>query len=186
MTIPNILTLSRILLTPLLMWFLVNRQLNQALVVFFVAGMTDGLDGLIARLFDQRSRFGAILDPLADKLLLVSSFLVLGYLGLIPIWLVIIAVARDIVIVLGTSALFVLQFKVEIRPTALGKLTTLMQLLSVLLALSSELISMGGWSKTLVFAITAIFSLATGVQYVKKGISVGRSRSQLSQGRIEP
>lgn len=181
MTIPNILTLSRILLTPLLMWFLVHRKLNEALVVFLVAGMTDGLDGLIARLLHQQSHFGAILDPLADKLLLVSSFLILWHLGLIPTWLVIVAVARDVVIVLGTTALFMLRFPVAIQPTLLGKLTTLMQLLTVLLALSSELISMGEGSKVLVFAITAIFSVATGVQYVRKGISVVKSqRSQYS------
>ena len=184
MTVPNILTLSRILLTPLLVWFLVHRKLNQALVVFFVAGMTDGLDGLIARLFHQKSRFGAILDPLADKLLLVSSFLVLWHLGLIPTWLVIVAVARDVVIVLGTTALFVFRFQVEIQPTLLGKLTTLMQLFTVLLALSSELISVGEWSKILVFAITAIFSVATGVQYVRKGIST--AKSQLSQCSSKP
>jgi len=184
MTIPNILTLSRILLTPLLMWFLVHRELNQALVVFFVAGMTDGLDGLIARLFHQQSRVGAILDPLADKLLLVSSFLILWHLGLIPTWLVIVAVARDVVIVLGTTALFVFRFQVEIQPTLLGKLTTLMQLFTVLLALSSELISMAGWTNTLVFAITAIFSVVTGVQYVRKGISM--AKSQVRQRSSKP
>jgi cardiolipin synthase (CMP-forming) len=181
MTIPNILTLSRILLTPLLMWFLVHRKLNQALVVFFVAGMTDVLDGLIARLFHQQSRFGAILDPLADKLLLVSSFLILWHLEMIPTWLMIIAIARDVVIVVGTTVLFGLRFPLEIQPTLLGKLTTLMQLITVLLALSSELISMDEGIKILVFVITAIFSVATGVQYVKKGISVVTSqRSQCS------
>ncbi len=176
MTVPNILTFTRILLTPLLMWFLVHHKLNYALVVFFIAGMTDGLDGLIARLLHQKSRFGAILDPLADKFLLVSSFLLLGYLGLIPSWLVIIAVARDVVIVLGTTTLFGCRFQFEIQPTILGKLTTLMQLLTVLLALSSELITVAEWSRTLVFAITAIFSVATGIQYVRKGISVAKSQ----------
>jgi cardiolipin synthase len=180
MTIPNVLTFIRILLTPLLMWFLVQGELNHALVVFFIAGMTDGLDGLIARLLHQKSRFGAILDPLADKFLLVSSFLLLGYVGLIPTWLVLIAIARDVVIVLGTMMLFAFRYQIEIRPTILGKLTTLLQLLSVLLALSSELISVAGWIKTLVFASTAIFSVATGIQYVRKGISA--MQSQVSQG----
>jgi cardiolipin synthase (CMP-forming) len=180
MTVPNLLTLSRILLTPLLMWFLVRRRMNEALVVFFIAGMTDVLDGFIARLFHQKSKFGAILDPMADKLLLVSSFLILGYLGLIPWWLVIIAVARDIVIVTGTSVLFVLRFHVEIRPTVLGKLTTLTQLVSVVVALSSSFTLLAPWNHQLVFAITALFSIASGVQYVRKGISL--SRSQMSGG----
>jgi cardiolipin synthase (CMP-forming) len=172
MTIPNLLTLSRILLTPLLMWFLINRRLNAALLVFFIAGMTDVLDGFIARLFHQNSKVGAILDPLADKFLLVSSFLILGHLELIPGWLVIIAVARDVVIVVGTSALFIFRFQVEVRPTVLGKLTTLTQLLSVVLALSSSLSPLPPWSNQWVFVITAFFSIATGIQYVRKGISV--------------
>ena len=171
MTVPNILTLSRILLTPLLIWFLVNRKMNQALVVFFIAGLTDVLDGFIARLFHQKSRFGAILDPLADKFLLVSSFLILGRLGLIPLWLVVIVIIRDLVIVVGTIALYLFRVQVEIRPTSLGKLTTLMQLLTVLLALGSSLFHVSPWDR-LVVGITAMFSIASGVQYVRKGIDM--------------
>jgi cardiolipin synthase (CMP-forming) len=171
MTVPNLLTLSRILLTPLLIWFLVQRKLNEALVVFFIAGITDGLDGLIARLLQQKSRLGAIMDPLADKFLLVSSLLILCRIGLIPGWLVIIAVARDVVIVMGTTVLLVLRYQVEIRPTLLGKLTTLTQLLAVLLTLSSSLITVSAWIYSLVFAVTAVFSVASGAQYVRNGIS---------------
>jgi cardiolipin synthase (CMP-forming) len=171
MTVPNLLTLSRILLTPLLIWFLVQRKLNEALVVFLIAGITDGLDGLIARLLQQKSRLGAIMDPLADKFLLVSSLLILCGIGLIPGWLVIIAAARDVVIVMGTSVLLAFRYQVEIRPTLLGKLTTLMQLLAVLLALGSSLITVSAWIYSLVFAVTALFSVASGVQYVRNGIS---------------
>jgi cardiolipin synthase (CMP-forming) len=171
MTVPNLLTLTRILLTPLLIWFLVERRLNEALVVFSIAGMTDGLDGLVARLLQQKSRLGAILDPLADKFLLVSAMLILCRIGLIPVWLVIIAVARDVVIVMGTALLLMLRYQVEIRPTLLGKLTTLMQLLAVLLALSSSLIATSAWINSLVFAVAAVFSIASGVEYVRKGIS---------------
>ena len=175
MTVPNILTLSRILLTPLLMWFLVNRKMNQALVVFLVAGMTDVLDGFIARLFHQKSRFGAFLDPLADKFLLVSSFLILGGLGLIPLWLVVIVVLRDVVIVVGTIALYLGRVQVEICPTTLGKLTTLTQLLTVLLALGSSLFHVSPWDY-LIVGITAMFSIASGVQYVRKGIVMMQSQ----------
>lgn len=174
MTVPNLLTLTRILLTPLLLWFLVNHKMTQAFLVFFVAGLTDVLDGLIARRFHQKSRFGAILDPLADKFLLVSSFLMLGRLGLLPLWLVVIVVLRDVVIVSGTGALFCLRLPVEIQPTLLGKLTTLTQLLTVLSALGSSLMAVAPWDKVLV-AITALCSLASGAQYVKKGLAVMRS-----------
>jgi len=169
MTVPNLLTLSRILLTPVLIWSMVNHRLNLALVVFIIAGMTDVLDGFIARLFHQKSRFGAILDPLADKFLLVSSFLILGSLGFIPFWLVVIVVLRDVVIVAGTSALFLTRVKVEICPTPLGKLTTLTQLLTVLLALSSSLFDASPWDFVMV-GITALCSIASGAQYVRKGL----------------
>jgi cardiolipin synthase (CMP-forming) len=175
MTVPNLLTVSRVLLTPLLMWFLMNHKINQALVVFVIAGLTDVLDGLIARLFDQKSRFGAILDPLADKFLLVSSFLMLGRLGLVPLLLVVIVVLRDVVIVVGTSALFLLGVRVEMRPTLLGKLTTLTQLLTVLGALGSALVDVVPWNMVLV-GITAGCSIASGAQYVNKGVAVMRSQ----------
>jgi cardiolipin synthase len=170
MTVPNLLTLIRILLTPILICFLAERKVNQALVVFLIAGLTDGLDGFCARLFRQQSRLGAILDPLADKFLLVSSFLILGRIGLIPGWLVVIAVARDVVIVTGTMFLFLLHYRVEIRPTRLGKLTTLLQLMSVLFALSSSLITAPSGVYSSLFAATALFSVATGIQYVRNGI----------------
>ena len=102
MTIPNVLTLVRIFLTPVLVWFLLDGRLTSALIVFFIAGMTDALDGLIARVFHQQSRFGAYIDPLADKILLVTSFVILGYIGLVPTWLAIIAVSRDLMILTGT------------------------------------------------------------------------------------
>ncbi len=178
MNVPNILTLSRILMTPLLMWFLLTRRMNQALVVFFIAGMTDGLDGLIARLFHQKSRMGAILDPLADKFLLVSSFLILGYTGAIPLWLVITVVSRDALILTGMASLYLFRFQVEIQPSSLGKMTTLAQLLAVLLAMSSSLVDIFPWNY-LVFAITAILSVASGVDYVKKGVFI--IQSQCSQ-----
>ena len=171
MTVPNLLTFTRILLTPLLMWFLLNHRLTPALVVFFIAGLTDVLDGLIARRFHQKSRIGAILDPLADKFLLVSSFLLLGWLGLLPLWLVVMVVLRDVVIVTGTSALLLLRRQVEIQPTVLGKFTTLTQLLTVLWALGSSLISITPWDRVLA-GITAMCCLASGAQYVNKGLAM--------------
>jgi cardiolipin synthase (CMP-forming) len=174
MTVPNLLTFCRILLTPLLMWCLLNQKMNQALVVFVCAGLTDVLDGLTARLFHQKSRFGALLDPLADKFLLLSSFLILGYLDLLPLWLVVLVVLRDAVIVVGTSILFLLRVQLEIQPTLLGKLTTLSQLLMVLSVLGASLISMLPWNLVLIWT-TAGCSLASGSQYVMKGVAALQS-----------
>jgi len=172
MTVPNFLTLCRILLTPLLIWLLLDRKLNQALVVFFVAGMTDGLDGMIARVFHQKSQLGAYLDPLADKILLVSSFVLLGRLELVPDWLVVIAVSRDAMILLGLMTLMYHHISFEIKPVFLSKLTTLMQLGSVLAALSSACAPMPRWGYSTLFAVTAVLSVASGLHYLFLGIGL--------------
>lgn len=172
MTIPNALTLIRILLTPVIVWLLLDSRLDYALIVFFVAGLTDALDGLTARLLQQKTRLGAYLDPLADKLLLVSSFILLGHLGLVPLWLVIITVSRDAIILLGMMTLTFHNVAVEIKPSILSKLTTLFQLLTVLLVLSSTYHSMPRWLYTILFVLVAGFSVSSGLQYILRGLQL--------------
>jgi cardiolipin synthase len=177
MTIPNCLTMLRILLTPVLVWLLLdyhlNRErLNQALLVFILAGFTDGLDGLIARVFHQKSRLGAYLDPLADKLLLVSSFILLGRARLLPNWLVIIAVSRDAIILLGIVTLMLHQIRVQIRPSIVSKVTTLMQLVTVFLVLCSTHLVLPKWAYSLLFTATAAATLASGFHYMMIGIQL--------------
>jgi cardiolipin synthase len=172
MTIPNFLTLTRIFLTPLLIWFLLDHKLNHALVVFFIAGMTDGLDGLIARLLNQKSKLGAYLDPLADKLLLVSSFILLAWLSKVPNWLVIITVSRDLMIMMGIMTLQFHDVPVEMKPSATSKATTLIQLITVLTALASDLLRLPQWFYLLLFLCTAGFSVVSGVQYIVAGFSL--------------
>ena len=99
MTIPNLISILRLLLVPIVIWALLDGQVGWALGLFVLAGVSDGIDGFIARHFNQRSKLGAYLDPMADKLLLVSVFVVLGYMGELPLWLVIAAVSRDALIV---------------------------------------------------------------------------------------
>ena len=171
MTIPNLLTLARIFLTPVLVWLLLDGRFNAAFVVFFVAGMTDALDGLLARLFNQKSRFGAYIDPLADKILLVTSFVILGYIGMVPLWLVIIAVSRDIMILLGLFTLVFYQIKVEIQPVVSSKLTTFFQLLTVFLRLGSSLVALPDWFYMGLYLMTAAFSIFSGGRYLHIGIS---------------
>ncbi|MFP5213906.1 MAG: CDP-alcohol phosphatidyltransferase family protein [Acidobacteriota bacterium] len=183
MTIPNILTLSRIFLTPFLVWFLHHDMLNYALIVFLIAGLTDGLDGLIARMFHQKSQLGAYMDPLADKLLLVTSFVFLGYQGLIPDWLVIVAVSRDAMIVLGLATLKFHNVPVRIKPVFSSKLTTLMQLITVLLALSSTLVPLPSWLYMIVFIVTAGFAVYSGARYVMIGTSLLGMRQANNEGK---
>jgi cardiolipin synthase len=186
MTIPNLLTLLRILLTPVLIWLLLDRRLSQALLVFILAGFTDGLDGLVARVFHQKSRLGAYLDPLADKLLLASCFILLGRLQLLPNWLVIIAVSRDAIILLGIATLMLHQIRVQINPTVLSKLTTLMQLVTVLIMLSSTHLKLPHWGYTLLFAVTAGATVASGLHYMLTGIQLWEGQRHNDNGRLTP
>ena len=172
MTIPNALTLIRILLTPLIVWLLLASRLDYALIVFFIAGLTDGLDGLIARLFHQKTKLGAYLDPLADKLLLVSSFILLAYLNLVPVWLAVIIVSRDVLILLGIITLLFHNVKVEIKPSIISKLTTLVQLLTVLVVLGSSYLAFPRWTYLVLFFLTGLFSMASGLQYTVRGFQL--------------
>ncbi len=172
MTLPNVLTLTRILLTPLLVWLLLDGDLELALLVFLIAGLTDGLDGLIARLFDQKSTLGAYLDPLADKILLVSSFLLLAHLQVIPIWLVIIAVSRDVIILLGILTLMFHEIHFDIKPSGVSKATTLLQLITILAAMGSNLVKLPAPFYWILYLVTAGFSIASGVHYLLRGVSL--------------
>ena len=104
-SIPNILTVLRILLIPLLVIFLIKGLMDHALMVFAVAGVSDGLDGFIARYFNQRTELGAYLDPIADKLLLMSAYVTMAAMALIPAWVAVIVISRDVIIVTGAAVL---------------------------------------------------------------------------------
>ena len=134
--IPNLLTLARIGLVPLLLVLLQEQQFLLSLYIFIVAGITDALDGYIAKRFNAQTRLGAILDPLADKALLVSSYVMLSIMGLIPYWLMVVVVFRDVVLVSG-YLIMVLSFgSVEMQPLRISKLNTVLQIAFIILALS--------------------------------------------------
>ena len=173
LNLPNALTLLRILAVPLFLSLLVEGEARWALIVFVLAGITDGVDGLIARLWDMRTELGAHMDPLADKLLVISSFIALGIQGAVPLPLMIIVLTRDVVILGGyllTAA--VVGQAMEMAPSLWGKLTTFTQLLSVTLVL----LSLAGWWKApeafllTVFVATAIASFISGAGYVIRGM----------------
>lgn len=136
MNIPNLLTLFRILLVPIFVILLIYGQTFYAFLAFMIAGVTDALDGFIARFFNQKTVLGAYLDPIADKLLLVTSYIVLAIIGIIPPWLAVLVISRDIVILTGVAVLFLNHKFFEIRPTLLGKVSTFFQLTTVVIALS--------------------------------------------------
>jgi tetraacyldisaccharide 4'-kinase/CDP-diacylglycerol--glycerol-3-phosphate 3-phosphatidyltransferase len=181
MTIPNILTLFRILLTPVFLLFLLNHHITWALFVFFLAGLTDGLDGFIARTFHQKSLLGAFLDPIADKILLVSAFVALTWIGMMPYWLTGIVIARDIAIILGASLLVLADVPFEVRPSIAGKITTLLQLITVLATLSSPHTKLPQHTLGCLFIASALATLTSGYQYAHRWMTLwnvhnGRSR----------
>lgn len=134
--IPNIISVMRILLTLPVVYFLLQREYTSALILFAVAGFSDGLDGYLAKHYNWQSRLGGLLDPLADKALLMASFLVLAATGLIPIWLVLIAVCRDLVIVGGALYYNFAIEELQASPSLVSKLNTLLQILLVILVVT--------------------------------------------------
>ena len=128
LTIPNAITIVRFLLVPAVIYALLAGRTDLALVGFVVAGISDGVDGFIARQFDQRSELGAYLDPVADKLLLVSVFVVLGYMGELPLWLVIAAVSRDALIIGAVMLSSLMGRPVEMKPLFVSKSNTAIQI----------------------------------------------------------
>ncbi len=135
-TIPNIITIMRFLLVPAIVYALLSGSLGWALVTFLVAGISDGVDGFIARQFNQRSELGAYIDPVADKVMLVSVFVVLGYLGELPLWLVILTVSRDAFIVGAVMLASVMGNPLAMKPLLVSKANTVAQIVLVAFVLT--------------------------------------------------
>jgi cardiolipin synthase (CMP-forming) len=172
MSIPNFLTLIRIVLIPWFAILLINGSFKQALWVFAGAAVTDGLDGMTARWFSQKTRLGSLLDPIADKLLLSTAFITLAIMKEIPVWLSVIVISRDVVIVFGVGILFFSQIPFEMNPTLYSKLTTFFQLLLILLILSSGYIQIDNWVRQGLVLTTLIFTVFSGIHYLYTGLKV--------------
>jgi cardiolipin synthase len=137
MNIPNTITILRIFILPLLVYLLVNGSYTGALWLLAGAGISDALDGFIARRFGMITYLGSILDPLADKLLITVSALALAWTGLLPWWLAVVICLRDLVIVVGATAYYMRAGKIEMAPTIPGKLSTLLQFLLIFIVLGN-------------------------------------------------
>ncbi len=176
-TIPNALTVARILFTPLFVVFFLDGRHVAALSMFFLAGVTDALDGFLARVLDQRSPLGAVLDPLADKVLLDTSYVCLAQAGWIPAWLAVTVVSRD-VLILGGVALLTFwgqDMRSRIKPSPASKATTAAQMALVLAAF---LHGAGWWMAGAdgivggLSWLTAALTVVSGGHYVLKGLAM--------------
>ena len=141
--IPNFITLARIISVPVIFWALVSGQGRTAFFVFVAAGISDGIDGFLAKRFGWRTELGAYLDPLADKLLIVSIFIALGVRNELPLWLVIAVVSRDILIVAAVLLAWLLDQPIRIKPLAMSKANTLAQIVLAAVVLADGAFGLG-------------------------------------------
>ncbi len=129
MNVPNAITIGRILIVPVMIWLIISRQFSLAFFLFIAAGVSDGVDGFIAKRFNGVTALGAYLDPLADKLLLVSIFLTLGFLKFLPAWIVILVASRDVLIIGAILLSWLMDRPVEVKPLMVSKVNTVAQIL---------------------------------------------------------
>ena len=172
LNLPNFLTLIRILSIPFFLVYLSYHRYLEALIIFIIGGITDFLDGLAARLMKQQTPLGAYLDPIADKLLVITSFIVLGLIGGVPMWLAITVVSRDVLIITGYGIIvFLTDERPEVKPSLVGKFSTLLQLftLGVALALLHNAMLMDPWMRDIFIGSTAVLTVVSGVQYIYRG-----------------
>src|SRR3954467_9067155 len=175
-TLPNLLTMFRMALIPVFVSLLFYRKFELALGVFILAGVTDGLDGLLARRLNQGSQLGAILDPIADKLLLVTSFIVLSLPSIspqplprhfpVPFWVTAAVISRDVFIIVGAVAINIVTGFRRFRPSWLGKISTVVQILSIALVLiAASFPALSGYLPT-VYTTVFGFAVLSGIHYI--------------------
>jgi cardiolipin synthase len=170
--IPNLLSIGRILCVPLFIILLLHHLYGWALFTFVAASITDAVDGLLARMLKQKTVLGSYLDPAADKLLNASSYIALAVMNLLPSWIAVIVVSRDVIIGLGLMILFLTSHPLEIRPSIASKLTTTFQLCTVIFALGSAYVApLPNLLGFLIWA-TAIGTVVSGLQYIARGVRI--------------
>ena len=172
--LPNTITVIRILLVPLFVIYLQKHLFLLSLIVFTVAAISDGLDGLFARFFNQRTSLGAYLDPIADKMLLASAFVTLAIQEIIPFWLSVVVISRDILILTGVLICTMADIKVKIQPSIISKFTTVAQLLTVFVSILYQIISptlSANWTNAL-YGVTTIFTITSGLHYIYMGLNI--------------
>jgi cardiolipin synthase (CMP-forming) len=173
LNLPNFLTLIRILTIPFFLIYLSYHRYGEALIIFVVGGVTDFLDGLAARWMHQQTALGAYLDSIADKLLVITSFIMLGLIDGIPEWLAVVVVSRDVLILIGYGIIYLLvEERPPVKPSLIGKYSTMLQLLTLGVSLAllhdENILDLRVWN--LLIAATAITTVISGLQYLYRGL----------------
>jgi cardiolipin synthase len=168
LSIPNLITLARILLVPVVVWAIASNQMLFAFLLFAAAGISDAVDGFLAKRFGMSSELGAYLDPLADKVLIVSIYVSLGIVEALPRWLVILVVSRDLLIVGGVLFSWLIGKPVSVKPHFVSKLNTAAQLLLVGLALMTLGFGFNAdWGMYTLMAVVTALTLASVAVYLR-------------------
>jgi cardiolipin synthase len=183
LTLPNLLSLSRILLTPVFVGMMVQKRPWAAFIVFLAAGATDALDGFTARLFHLKSTLGLWLDPVGDKVLLTSAFVVLtlpalGQPNTLPLWLTGICIGRDVAIALTALVLIALRGKQTFTPVLAGKASTVCQVLVLYFVLYSNAVGRSPQALAWLYVLTALITCVSWIQYGFRGIALLRGRRE--------
>jgi cardiolipin synthase len=169
MGLANWLTVLRILLIPVFVTLLVYQRPGGALVVFALAAFTDLLDGYVARQRGSQSRLGAFLDPMADKMLLISSFVTLTWLKALPFWIAAVVISRDVILVVGALLIHMVGGRIHPRPTWAGKAATFFQIATVLLGLTARYFRIPLGLEVAMW-LAAVFTVVSGLQYLVQGM----------------
>lgn len=169
LTLANRLTILRILMTPVIVVLLMYRQMRAALALFVLAGITDGLDGLVARSWKQKTTLGMVLDPVADKVLLASTLVTLTLLKELPRWFTIIVVSRDVLLIGGSVILYMFLGKIGVPPSWMGKTTTGMQLVTILTAMLDNFYPALRTAILPLAVVTLALTIASGLDYIYRG-----------------
>src|SRR5947207_9718431 len=171
LSIPNLITLARILLVPVVVWAIASNQMLFAFLLFAAAGVSDAIDGFLAKRFHMASELGRYLDPLADKVLIVAIYVSLGIVDALPRWLVILVVSRDLLIVGGVIFSWLIDKPVSVKPHPVSKLNTAVQLVLVALVLAA--LGFGfdaGWALILTMIAVAALTLASVAVYLREWV----------------
>ncbi|WP_069295389.1 CDP-alcohol phosphatidyltransferase family protein [Methylophaga muralis] len=178
--IPNLICLFRILLVGPIVWLMLHENFSAALFLVAIAGISDGLDGFLARHFHWQSRLGSIIDPLADKLLLVATFATLTYMQLLPLWLLLLVLGRDILIVCGALAYHLKYGEYELTPLWSSKINTVFQIALVLLVIVQQqwLPQAATWSTTLIWLVVASVIISGSEYIVVWGTNAWRQKNK--------
>ena len=171
MSIPNLITLARILLVPVVIWAITSGEMRIAFLLFLVAGISDAVDGFLAKQFGMVTELGTVLDPLADKAMIVSIYVALGVAGAIPHWLVILVVSRDIMIVGAVMLSWLIDKPIALRPLMVSKLNTVAQIVLALLVLAALGLDFEAESAIMVMmALVAVLTLLSIAFYVAEWV----------------